>query len=166
MYPSPSPTKWLAKHFLDGFQSHLEQGIHRMIFAMLWLTFCLITKMKVEQPKTCRYGNCKYTYHANIERTYFLPSWGKHPIFPTLAMAAATAKVTFLFFAAAFLHEADAECPSIESWIERTGTGTVFVWTCASFFGDFLHSPLLCHGFFFPLFGTTTVTMFQKIPAS
>eukprot|EP00434_Breviolum_minutum_P043767 symbB.v1.2.039027.t1/scaffold6302.1/size19189/1 len=73
-----------------------------------------IRMIEVEQPKTCRYGNCKYTYHANIERTYFLPSWGKHPIFPTLAMAAATAKVTFLFFASAFLHEADAECPTID----------------------------------------------------
>ena len=62
-------------------------------------------------------------------------------------MAAATAKVTFLFFAAAFLHEADAECPSIESWIEGTGTGTLFLDMCFMF-GDFLHSPLLCHGFY------------------
>lgn len=39
---------------------------------------------------------------------------GKNRVFPAIAMAAATARVTFLFFTTAFLLEADAECSAIE----------------------------------------------------
>ena len=55
-------------------------------------------------------------------------------------MAMATAKVTILFFAAAlFAAEADAECPTIESWIE----GTSSFWRCVSFLVIF-YTALCC----------------------
>lgn len=50
------------------------------MFAMIQLTFCRTTKMKVEQPKTCRYWNRKYT--CKHWTKILSPVLGEKPDFP------------------------------------------------------------------------------------
>lgn len=117
------------------------------MFAMIQLTFCRTTKMKVEQPKTCRFWNRKYTC-KHWTKILSPEIGGKTRFSPHLRWRRLPRKWHFCSSQLRFCMKLmpNAQASSLGS---KAPALALYFWTCASFFWWFFTQPFVVSRFLF-----------------